>query len=146
MLLNCDDNAAFLRTYLDLGELSSNSTALLLKWSTVTQSLRVRVQEGSGSLTPALPRSTMPKPTIEFTPTSTFEIVEPPVSEAGPQASYRVLAEDTSTGDKTILLIHPPSQVWGGADGKESQASHAYWEVWGSLSQTVAYSSFARKC
>ncbi|KAF7974928.1 hypothetical protein HWV62_10967 [Athelia sp. TMB] len=73
----------------------------------------------------------MPKPTIEFTHTSAFELVKPDAASVGVQASYRVLAEDVATGDKTIILVHPPAQEWGGEAGKESQASHAYWEVGG---------------
>lgn len=71
----------------------------------------------------------MPKPTIEFTPTSSFELVVPAGPLARTEASYRVLAEDLSTGDKTVILIHPPSQEWGGDAGKDSQAVHVYWEV-----------------
>ncbi|KZP30277.1 hypothetical protein FIBSPDRAFT_850571 [Athelia psychrophila] len=70
----------------------------------------------------------MPKPTIEFTPTSSFELVVPAGPLARTEASYRVLAEDLSTGDKTVILIHPPSQEWGGDAGKDSQAVHVYWE------------------
>lgn len=69
----------------------------------------------------------MPKPTIEFTPTSEFQLVRP--VDAGLDASHRVLAEDHVTGDKTLVLIHPPGQEWGGAGGKEAQAEHTYWEV-----------------
>jgi hypothetical protein len=71
----------------------------------------------------------MPKATIEFTPTSSFALVTPPPSSTELAASYRVLSEDSATGDKTVLLVHPPGQEWGGTGGKESKAEHVYWEV-----------------
>lgn len=69
----------------------------------------------------------MPKPTIEFTPVSEFTVVKP--SEGELTHTYSVLSEDADTGDKTILLKHPPGQEWGGTGGKDTQAQHIYWEV-----------------
>ena len=67
----------------------------------------------------------MPKPTIEFTHVSQFAST----SSGDGAASVRVLSEDASTGDKTLILSHPPSQEWGGSGGPASEAIHDYWEV-----------------
>ncbi|KAJ7735099.1 hypothetical protein DFH07DRAFT_780114 [Mycena maculata] len=56
----------------------------------------------------------MPKPTIEFTPISQFQLTKS--------------ADDPDTGDKTMILTHPPGQEWGGNGSKDSQAEHTYWK------------------
>ncbi|KAJ7512449.1 hypothetical protein B0H11DRAFT_1951242 [Mycena galericulata] len=67
----------------------------------------------------------MPKPTLEFTPVSQFPLTKGADSQS---ADYRILSEDPETGDKTIILTHPPGQEWGGSGGKDTQAEHIYWE------------------
>lgn len=69
----------------------------------------------------------MPKPEIEFTPLSSFPVRTPP--DPSTWHSTRLLAEDAETGDKTLVLKHPPGQEWGGEGGKASQAKHDFWEV-----------------
>lgn len=68
----------------------------------------------------------MPKPTLEFTPISQFSLTKGANSQS---ADHRILSEDLDTGDKTMILTHPPGQEWGGSGGKDSQAQHTYWEV-----------------
>ncbi|KAF2730426.1 cupin 2 domain-containing protein [Polyplosphaeria fusca] len=59
----------------------------------------------------------MPKPTIEFTPTSSF-----PGSQS-PGLLTQPLSSDPDTGDKTVLLTHEPGSAWG-----DPVCQHEYWE------------------
>lgn len=58
----------------------------------------------------------MPNPTVEFTHSSSFTLVSPLRSTE--EASYRLLSEDVSTGDKTLILIRPPGQESEGESGE----------------------------
>ncbi|KAM0751055.1 hypothetical protein T439DRAFT_325213 [Meredithblackwellia eburnea MCA 4105] len=67
------------------------------------------------------------KPTIEFTDVEEYPFEELKGTEPL-NASMRVLSLDEASGDKTIILYHPPGQEWGGSKGKDSPAEHDYWE------------------
>ena len=69
----------------------------------------------------------MPKPTLEFTAVEDFPLRL--LDDEPSSMSIRTLSHDPETGDKTIILYHPPGQEWGGAGGKDSSAVHDYWEV-----------------
>ena len=59
----------------------------------------------------------MPKPEIEFRPAVSFH------EEHTPGLSTRVLASDSQTNDKTVLLTHAAASAWGSPVCK-----HDYWE------------------
>ena len=59
----------------------------------------------------------MPKPKLEFTPSSIFP------QDLSPGLSSRTLSLDPDTGDKTVLLSHGPGSAWG-----EPVCEHEYWE------------------
>lgn len=59
----------------------------------------------------------MPKPEIEFKPTSSFP------SESTPDLKTQTLCSDPDTGDETVLLTHSPSSEWG-----RPVCRHEYWE------------------
>lgn len=59
----------------------------------------------------------MPKPEIEFKPTTSFP------EENSTDLSTQTLSLDPDTGDKTVLLTHSPGSSWG-----EPICKHDYWE------------------
>lgn len=59
----------------------------------------------------------MPKPEIEFQPTSLFP------EDVTQDLSIRTLSADPNTGDKTVLLTHTAGSAWGSPVCK-----HDYWE------------------
>lgn len=59
----------------------------------------------------------MPKPELEFTPTSSFP------SEFSPDLKKQTLSIDPDTGDTTVLLTHTAGSEWG-----EPVCTHEYWE------------------
>ena len=71
----------------------------------------------SSTLVPRPQNATMPKPEIEFKPVLSFP------AEISADLSSRLLSADPDTGDKTVLLIHPPESAWGAP-----VCNHDYWE------------------
>ena len=59
----------------------------------------------------------MPKPAIEFQPTSAFG------QQASPDLLTTLLSQDSDTGDQTAILQHVPGSTWG-----QPHCAHEYWE------------------
>ncbi|KAH8920839.1 hypothetical protein BT69DRAFT_1352110 [Atractiella rhizophila] len=67
----------------------------------------------------------MVKPTLEFFPTSSLPLT--PLDPSDPTGAHqRLLSDDPTTGDKSLILVHPPSSRWGGEVGEGTV--HEYWE------------------
>lgn len=79
----------------------------------------------------------MSKATIEFTPLSVFPLTLP--ANPSVDAGVRLLSHAHRSGDKTLVLYHPPGQEWEGDGGSNTQAAHTYWEVSVFPSHSIAF-------